>query len=92
MREAQWNRIVQCTRLIAAPLVQTMKYGVGLKYDFNKKVGLVAEWERYTNVGDDNRGATDKGKTGQSDMDFLSIGIRYNFSRLENKTSDAIQI
>ena len=55
-----------------------LKYGVGFKYDFNKKVGLVVEWERYTDVGVDNRGATDKGKTGQSDMDFLSIGIRYN--------------
>jgi OOP family OmpA-OmpF porin len=43
-----------------------------MKYDFTKRTGIRAEWEQYKNIGDKN-------KTGESDLDLISIGIQYKF-------------
>jgi len=47
-------------------------YGIGAGYDFNRNLGLRAEWQRYGNVGGDNVG-------GKSDADVYSIGVVYRF-------------
>jgi OOP family OmpA-OmpF porin len=49
-----------------------LTYGIGLKYDFTKTVGMRAEWERFKDVGDEN-------KTGQGDLDLLSVGLVFKF-------------
>jgi OOP family OmpA-OmpF porin len=49
-----------------------LTYGLGLKYDFSKTVGVRAEWERFQDVGDENT-------TGQSDVDLLSVGVVFKF-------------
>jgi OOP family OmpA-OmpF porin len=49
-----------------------LTYGLGLKYDFSKTVGVRAEWERFKDVGDNNT-------TGQSDIDLLSVGVVFKF-------------
>lgn len=49
-----------------------LTYGLGLKYDFSKTVGVRAEWERFKDVGDDNT-------TGQGDIDLLSVGLVFKF-------------
>ena len=43
-------------------------YGAGAVYEFTEHVAVRAEWERYSDVGDD-----------ENDVDFLSIGIEFNF-------------
>jgi len=47
-------------------------YGIGAGYDFNKNLGLRAEWQRYGDVGGDNVG-------GKSDADVYSVGVVYRF-------------
>lgn len=42
-------------------------FGVGASYAFTREVELVAEYERYRDVAD------------EYDVDFASIGLRYNF-------------
>jgi OmpA-OmpF porin, OOP family len=49
-----------------------LTFGLGLKYDFSKTVGVRAEWERFMDVGDNNT-------TGQSDVDLLSVGVVFKF-------------
>jgi len=46
--------------------------GLGLRFDLSKKVGLRAEYEQYSNVGD----AT---KTGQTAIGVWSLGAQYRF-------------
>lgn len=46
--------------------------GVGIRFDMTKKIGLRAEFEHYNNVGEG-------GKTGQSAVEMLSIGMQYRF-------------
>ena len=41
--------------------------GVGLKYDFTKRIGIRGEWERFVDVGDND--------VGGSDVDLLSVGV-----------------
>lgn len=47
-------------------------FGFGAGYEFNPNLGLRLEWERFQKVG---RDAT----TGKSDVDLLSLGLRYRF-------------
>lgn len=47
-------------------------FGLGLKYDHTKNIGVRLEWQRYKDVGND---AT----TGKSDVDLLSVGIVFKF-------------
>lgn len=49
-----------------------LTYGLGVSYSFNKELALRAEWERFRKVGDSD-------KTGQSDVDLLSLGLTYRF-------------
>ena len=43
-------------------------FGVGARYDLSRNVGLRAEWQRYSDVGD-----------GATDVDVMSIGVIYRF-------------
>lgn len=47
-------------------------WGVGAAYDFNTQLGLQLEWERFNNLGDE-------AKTGESDVDLLSLGVKFRF-------------
>lgn len=49
-----------------------LTYGVGVKYDFNKTIGMRAEWEKFKDVGDEN-------ETGQGDIDLLSLSLVFRF-------------
>lgn len=83
-----WDREYKCTRVSVncnAPANRSasgtdVSYGAGVSYALTKQASLRLEWERFKNVGDENKTrGVDNGKTGQSDVDFLSVGIRYNF-------------
>lgn len=47
-------------------------WGVGAGYDFDKNIGARLEWERFNSVGN-------KDKTGEADVDLLSVGVVYKF-------------
>jgi len=49
-----------------------MTLGAGFQYHFTKRLAARAEWQRYSDVGNDNT-------TGQSDIDVLSIGLVIKF-------------
>ena len=53
-----------------------LTYGLGAGYDFNRNLGLRAEWQRYSKmkVRNDATGAEDDG-----DVDAMSIGVIYRF-------------
>jgi OOP family OmpA-OmpF porin len=48
------------------------KVGIGAGFDFNNKLGLRVEWERFFDLGDTSVGAT-------MDVDLVTIGIVYRF-------------
>jgi len=50
----------------------SMTLGAGFQYHFTKRLAARAEWQRYSDVGNDNT-------TGQSDIDVLSIGLVIKF-------------
>jgi len=47
-----------------------LTYGFGVKFDFNRDVSVRAEWQRYKDVGDQN-------KTGQGNVDFIGASFVY---------------
>ena len=47
-------------------------FAIGAAYALTPQFEVVAEFERYQDVGD-------KDETGEADVDFASIGLRYNF-------------
>lgn len=47
-------------------------YGLGAQYDFNKNLGVRAEWQQYKKVGGDSTG-------GEGDVDVMSLGVVYRF-------------
>lgn len=49
-----------------------LTFGVGAGYEITKNLGLRLEWERFRHVGEDDT-------TGKSDVDLLSVGLRYRF-------------
>lgn len=51
-----------------------LTYGIGIKYDFNKTMGLRAEWEKFKDIGDEN-------KTGKGDIDLLSLSLVFKFQQ-----------
>ena len=55
-----------------------LTYGIGVKYDFTKNVGLRVEWERFKNTGD-KFNTTGTTGTGEADVDLLSLGIQFKF-------------
>ena len=46
-------------------------FGAGVNYDFEKKVGARAEFQRFAKIGDDS--------TGKSDVDLISASLIYRF-------------
>jgi opacity protein-like surface antigen len=42
-------------------------FGLGLRYDFTRNLGVRAEWQRYQEVGDD------------LDVDVMSVGVIWKF-------------
>ena len=48
-----------------------LTYGLGVRYDFSREVGVRGEWQRYSKVGG--------GDIGKSDVDVLSVGVVWNF-------------
>ena len=48
-----------------------LTYGLGAQYNFDRRFGIRAEWQRYTNMGDE--------AIGESDVDVLSIGVVVRF-------------
>ncbi len=49
-----------------------LSFGLGAQYDFSKKAGIRAEWERFQDVGNQDT-------TGQSDVDLLSLSLVFRF-------------
>lgn len=49
-----------------------LTFGVGAQYNFNPKFAIRAEWQRYTNMGDEET-------IGESDVDVLSLGLIVRF-------------
>jgi OmpA-OmpF porin, OOP family len=49
-----------------------LTYAVGAGYDFNKNLGLRAEWQRYSKVGSDSTG-------GDGDIDVYGVAVVYRF-------------
>lgn len=49
-----------------------LHWGIGAGYDFNKNVAARLEWERFNDVGN-------KDKTGEANVDLLSVGVVYKF-------------
>lgn len=47
-------------------------WGVGATYNFSKTIGIRAEWERFDKLGD-------KGSTGESNVNLLSVGLSFKF-------------
>jgi len=48
-----------------------LTYAIGGQYDFNKNLGIRAEWQQYKGVGG--------GTIGEADIDVMSIGVVYRF-------------
>lgn len=48
-----------------------LTFGFGLQFDFNRNLGLRAEWQRYQDLGGP--------QIGESDVDVMSIGLVYRF-------------
>lgn len=49
-----------------------LMYGVGAGFNVTNNLALRAEWEIYTNIGDENT-------TGETDVEMWSAGLQYNF-------------
>lgn len=47
-------------------------YALGVQYDLSSQIGLRAEWQNYSNLGDENT-------TGQSDVDVIGVSALYRF-------------
>lgn len=74
---------VEATASVSVPALGTFEgsadatnwkttYGVGATYNFNKQIGLRAEYERFQKLGDDNN-------TGKSNVDLISAGLVFKF-------------
>ncbi len=49
----------------------SVEFGVGAKYDFNKNLGVRAEFQKFASVGSD--------ATGKSDMSLIAASVVYRF-------------
>jgi len=47
-------------------------YAIGGQYNFNRNLGIRAEWQQYKKVGTDNTG-------GEGDVDIMAIGVVWKF-------------
>lgn len=48
-----------------------LTFGLGLRYDFTRNLGIRAEWQRYGDVAAED--------FGESDIDVISIGLHWKF-------------
>jgi len=48
-------------------------YGLGGEFNINRRFGVRLEWDRYADVGSEDL-------TGDTDIDLISLGLRYNFN------------
>lgn len=55
-----------------SPTGSDVTYALGAQYDFNNQVGLRAEWQTYSNIGDENT-------TGQSDVSVIGASVLFRF-------------
>ena len=53
------------------PTGTSVDFGVGVKYDFDKNLGVRAEFQRFASIGNDT--------TGKSDVDLVSASVVYRF-------------
>jgi OOP family OmpA-OmpF porin len=53
------------------PTGTSLDFGVGVKYDFDKNIGVRAEFQRFQSIGNDT--------TGKSDVDLISASVVYRF-------------
>ncbi len=49
-----------------------LTFGIGVKYNFAKNVGIRLEWQRYNDIGNEST-------TGTSDSDFIGVGLVFKF-------------
>ena len=63
-----WN--VDTTGPSASASGTDLTFGFGVKFDFNRDFSIRAEWQRYKDVGDEN-------KTGQGNIDFIGASLVY---------------
>jgi OOP family OmpA-OmpF porin len=54
------------------PTGTSLSFGIGARYNFSEHFGLRVEYQRFTDIGDQN-------STGQSDVDLLSASLIYRF-------------
>lgn len=57
----------------------TPSFGVGASYNITPEFAVVAEYERYKNVADKKVTVYGERHNFKHDIDFASIGLRYNF-------------
>lgn len=48
-----------------------LTFGIGVRYDFTRNLGVRAEWQKYQDVGG--------GNIGKDDVDVISIGVIWRF-------------
>ena len=48
-----------------------LTFGIGVRYDFTRNLGVRAEWQKYTDVGG--------GDIGEADVDVISVGVIWRF-------------
>lgn len=57
----------------------TPSFGVGASYSITKELAVVAEYERYQGVANKKVNVDDEKISFKHDIDFASVGLRYNF-------------
>lgn len=74
--DARWDVDINLTGLTGSASEKEkgtdLSYGLGGGYNFTPNIGVRAEWEMYTNIGDGNT-------TGESDVELWSVGVNFNF-------------
>jgi len=68
----RWDVDLSGTGISIGDTGTSMTLGAGLLYPFTKRLAARAEWQRYSDVGNDST-------TGQSDVDVFSIGLVIKF-------------
>src|SRR2546421_1345522 len=53
-----------------------LTFGLGAQYDFNRNIGVRAEWQRYNDIKARNQAT---GAEGKSDYDVLGVSLLYRF-------------
>jgi OOP family OmpA-OmpF porin len=74
--DAKWGADINLSGLAESASEKSngtdLSYGVGGGYNFTQNIGVRAEWEIYTNIGNTNT-------TGKTDVELWSLGVNFNF-------------